>query len=1240
LQNNYNFANETLPVAFNANLQTRLIQSITIRPAANANISWADSTLGALFYVDSVKHVFIDGRPGGIGTSQNLTIYQKHEQGPAIQYTNAADSGGINYCRIIKKNSTTYLSNAIVIVPYSYAFNYSKKDVDAFSITNNFISADAASVSDLIWIKPADTLKAKNYVISGNEFSRFTRSAIHFENGGDNLLIQNNKFYQPQAYTPTVYLPYTNASCINLYYMGNNVQVNDNYFGGNSSTWGIGKYIVNSQARDFTFINYQNSSDLKTAYISNNKIANVQFIGYGALNRLMYISRGNVTISNNRIGTADSLNSITTNEFFWGIDMLYSTKIAADNFFSGIQGGYGVGGVSNDSYIFTTSFNDSVAYYRNDIGGSNNTSAISSSGPVHAIYISGLERSMTLMGNNIHGISSRNRNVRAISGQNGLTGNYTDKFDADSNFIHHLLGAYEAAGIRVNLNTRTSNRVTNNEIYALKVTGNAGATFGTSGYVYGIVYNIYNYTYPTSQYIGEINISGNKIHSFESIRLIPGSDFNHYGILASCPVIKIYNNDIRFGLDSKGQDIDSLTTLTGIGVSGFTKTDQYFIEHNSIYFGGKGSTTSAIDMGNGTTPSNPQPSYILSNNILNINRTPLSGSVLSPAIYQKTPSGASGTSSAKNLWYSTSIESTATLLQTYKQSCHCDSSSFVGDPVFINANGDSTNYSLHLGPLSRADSTGTPSVLNIQLDRDYNNRNAYSPVDIGCYAGNPCGSGLFPTINITNPLTDSVQLCTAATFTIKTSITGGTFTSLQWQRNLIDSVGATADTLMINRAGDYRLIGRNACGQVASKVIHVTGNAVQASVSISTPDWTVCNGSAATFTAFPFNGGASPAYQWQINGINAGTNSSTFTTSLLTDNAQVKVIMSYASCAATLTTTSNVITITIVPGTQANAGPDTSICVGTSTILHGSGGSNFFWTPSSGLNNQNISSPVATPTVTTAYILTVSNIGSCMTRDTILITVSNAFTPTAIISTLDTTICSGSTAIFTATSTNGGSAPTYQWKVNGTNVGTNSNSFNSSTLNNNDQVTVDMTSSISCVTTPIVTSNVIRMTVEHLVVPTISVADHLFTVTNPDVTVTYTWQKLTSAVWGNVVPMATGTSYTAPTGDGEYRVKAVKGTCTQYSVSQQTSLQSPTSHFVYLRPNPTTNFLRIDSIRLDKHYETVEIVDLAGSRMMPLVNAKNQISVTIDVSGLRPGSYLAIIRQRDGVGSVLKFEKL
>lgn len=73
-------------------------------------------------------------------------------------------------------------------------------------------------------------------------------------------------------------------------------------------------------------------------------------------------------------------------------------------------------------------------------------------------------------------------------------------------------------------------------------------------------------------------------------------------------------------------------------------------------------------------------------------------------------------------------------------------------------------------------------------------------------------------------------------------------------------------------------------------------------------------------------------------------------------------------------------------------------------------------------------------------------------------------------------ICSGTNVIFTPTPTNGGSAPAYQWTLNGANVST-STTYANSSLTNGNTIAVSMTSNAACVAPATVTSNTVTMTV-------------------------------------------------------------------------------------------------------------------------------------------------------------------
>jgi hypothetical protein len=71
----------------------------------------------------------------------------------------------------------------------------------------------------------------------------------------------------------------------------------------------------------------------------------------------------------------------------------------------------------------------------------------------------------------------------------------------------------------------------------------------------------------------------------------------------------------------------------------------------------------------------------------------------------------------------------------------------------------------------------------------------------------------------------------------------------------------------------------------------------------------------------------------------------------------------------------------------------------------------------------------------------------------------------------------GTEVTFTATPTNGGDTPTYQWMVNGNPVGTDQDTYTSTTLEDGDEVTCEMTSSDPCAAPATATSNAIVMAV-------------------------------------------------------------------------------------------------------------------------------------------------------------------
>lgn len=189
-------------------------------------------------------------------------------------------------------------------------------------------------------------------------------------------------------------------------------------------------------------------------------------------------------------------------------------------------------------------------------------------------------------------------------------------------------------------------------------------------------------------------------------------------------------------------------------------------------------------------------------------------------------------------------------------------------------------------------------------------------------------------------------------------------------------------------------------------------------------------------------------------------------------------------------TAKDTVVITIIPAPVANAGPDKSICTASSTTIGSAAVAGYVYNWSS--DPAGFTSPVAEPSVSplvnTTYYLLVTNSAGCTARDTAKITINTSPAPTITISTPVTNICAGSSATFTAIATNAGPSPVYQWQVNDVNAGTNSSTFITSALNNNDRVKVIITNTNACNPSAGATSNSITMTVNPNLIPSVSIS--------------------------------------------------------------------------------------------------------------------------------------------------------
>jgi len=339
--------------------------------------------------------------------------------------------------------------------------------------------------------------------------------------------------------------------------------------------------------------------------------------------------------------------------------------------------------------------------------------------------------------------------------------------------------------------------------------------------------------------------------------------------------------------------------------------------------------------------------------------------------------------------------------------------------------------------------------------------------------------------------------CAGDSVTFTATVTNGGLTpTYQWQVNHVN-VGynspnykyppVNGDTIVCVLLSSLTCTSGNPASSFPLRMTVLPTNAV--SVSITTSSTLVCQGTDASFTAAVVNPGSSPVYQWKVNGVNSGTNSTSFTYTPSNGDLVSCILTSDIGCPAGNPATSNMITLTvdaIFPVSITISSPVTTVCAGSPVTVHGSpvnGGSApvYQWLVNglpAGTNSADLTYiPVNGDLVSCILTSSLScSSGSPATSNTIPLTVNPYLTPSVTINTPTNAVCSGTLVTFTAFPVNGGSSPVYQWQVNGTNAGTNSSTF-SFVPSNNDLVSCILTSSYSCLTANPVTSNVIQITV-------------------------------------------------------------------------------------------------------------------------------------------------------------------
>lgn len=307
---------------------------------------------------------------------------------------------------------------------------------------------------------------------------------------------------------------------------------------------------------------------------------------------------------------------------------------------------------------------------------------------------------------------------------------------------------------------------------------------------------------------------------------------------------------------------------------------------------------------------------------------------------------------------------------------------------------------------------------------------------LSCATGSPATSNTI-TMTVSTSVNASVSInaapgisvCEGVSVTFSaTPVNGGSSPSYQWLLNGGNITGATNSTYTSTTLADNDAIacvmtsnascasGSPATSNTLTMTVYPI---VPATVSISAnPSGAICSGTNVTFTAAAANGGTSPTYQWQNNGVSiTGATNSTYSSSALADTDIITCIMASSQpCVTGSPDTSNAITMVVNPN-AATISSDTAICQGGFATITAGGGGTYSWSTSA--TTQYI---IVSPLTTTTYTVTVTN-GACTASADATVTVNSVSASAG----NDQTICPGQSATLTAS---GGG--TYLWSTSAT----------------------------------------------------------------------------------------------------------------------------------------------------------------------------------------------------------------
>jgi gliding motility-associated-like protein len=154
-------------------------------------------------------------------------------------------------------------------------------------------------------------------------------------------------------------------------------------------------------------------------------------------------------------------------------------------------------------------------------------------------------------------------------------------------------------------------------------------------------------------------------------------------------------------------------------------------------------------------------------------------------------------------------------------------------------------------------------------------------------------------------ITDITYATTGATSVIVAGLPAGVTGS--WAADVVTITGIPTASGTFN----YTVALSRGCGTASANGIITVNASLPVSVSIVANANSVCAGTTVNFTAIPVNEGTTPVYQWQVNGVNAGANSTVYSYIPVNNDVVTVILTSDAVCPTGNPATSAPVTMTV-----------------------------------------------------------------------------------------------------------------------------------------------------------------------------------------------------------------------------------------------------------------------------------------------------------------------------------------